>query len=127
LKNKFFKVLKFLYYIFIILAIIKIILSNIKDFKNIDFKIDYKIFFYAILIYLFHKFFSSIIWHYITKSTDCSLELKKSIQFWIYSQKGKFAPGKLFYLFDRVNFYKKNNICKKKLLFLFYLKIYIII
>lgn len=117
MKRTYKNLIKVFYYLIILVITLNITISSLKDLNNI--KINFLFISCSIIIYLIYKVISAFIWHYITCTFSCNVSLLKSLYIWIYSQKGKFAPGKLFYMVDRVYLYKEELVLNKNIYFCF--------
>jgi hypothetical protein len=95
--------------IVIIFFIVRYIITNAKGFNNFEIRFNYfylPISFIILLIYILNQ---SFLWHYITIQNNCNIDLRTSIISRIYSEFGKYLPGKvfgyamLFYAYSKAN------------------------
>lgn len=116
IKNKLtIKILKyfFVFLIFFYIARYLYININLIDLNNIIFKFDFLLF--SIIFYLFYHLFNETIWYIITKQNNCEINFFDTLKLRIYSNFGKYIPGKMFTYGILLYGYEKKNISKKKI------------
>jgi uncharacterized membrane protein YbhN (UPF0104 family) len=93
----------------IIFFIIRYVKININGLNKFEFRFNYyylTISFIILLIYILNQ---SFLWYYITIQNNCNIDLRTSIKSRVYSEFGKYVPGKvfgyamLFYVYSKAN------------------------
>lgn len=93
----------------IILFIVRYVKININSLNNFEFRFNYyylSISFVILIIYILNQ---SFLWYYITIQNNCNIDLRTSIISRLYSEFGKYVPGKvfgyamLFYAYSKAN------------------------
>lgn len=115
-KKIFIKLLKITVILLIFFFILKYLYVNINtlNFSKIHFNFGYLIL--SVVIYLAHIFFNTVIWYFITKQNACNLGFFETFKVRIYSDFGKYIPGKIFAYGILFYSYDKNSISKKKVM-----------
>lgn len=93
----------------IIYFIIRYVKINLNELNNFKFQINYyylTISFIILLIYILNQ---SFLWHYITIQNNCNINLRTSILSRVYSEFGKYVPGKVFGYAMLLYAYSKAN------------------
>lgn len=116
MKNKRIIILvKYLAVLTIFFFIIRFLYLNIESIKTYPVHFDYLNLLYASILYFFFAINNTIIWYLITKLNQCHISLPETIKIRIYSEFGKYIPGKVF-IYGIVLFsYEKRNISMKKI------------
>lgn len=115
-KNKYIiKILKYFVVFLIFFFILRYLYLNINsfDFSNIAFKFNYLLL--SITIYIFYLILNAIIWYVITRQNNCEITLFETVKLRIYSDFGKYIPGKVFTYGILLYGYGQKNISKKKI------------
>lgn len=121
-KQKIFKILKIGFIILVIYFLTKYFTKNINDIRNLNFKIDWKIFVISMLFYIIYQTNLASLWHYITKLDNSSIKYSRALTAYLYSILGKYIPGKVFMLAARVPEYEKEGITIRKVTVCFLLE-----
>jgi hypothetical protein len=95
-KAKIIKFAKIVLAITLVYFILKYIKTNIDELSSLDFHINYIFLLLSFLILLFYILNQSFLWFYITFQNKCSIDFQTSIKYRLYSEFGKYVPGKVF-------------------------------
>ena len=87
---------------------------SLINFKEISFNIFFLIL--SIIVYVLHVFLNVYVWHIITRQNNCNISLIETFKVRVYSDFGKYIPGKLFAYGILFYHYEKKNISKKKII-----------
>lgn len=93
----------------IIFFIIRYVKINVNGLNKFEFRFNYyylTISFIILLIYILNQ---SFLWYYITVQNNCNIDLKTSIISRVYSEFGKYVPGKVFGYAMLLYVYSKAN------------------
>ena len=113
-KNRILKLSKSIISIAIIFFIIKYVKSNIDALQNFKFQINYlylSVSFFILSAFILNQ---SFLWYYLTFQNNCNINLPTSIITRIYSEFGKYVPGKI--VGYAMLFFKYSNEGKSKML-----------
>jgi len=114
--------LQIFFVILIFLFIFKLFYNNIDQLKQYELNFEiWKLITGIFLISLLY-FLQSSGWYLITKKFNADIGFAKSFTYWIYSQLGKYIPGKIWIPVSRSYFYEKEGISLKRTTFLFLLE-----
>jgi glycosyltransferase 2 family protein len=118
--------IKGFFVIIVFLFISNYVLKNLDELISSD--ISFNLYYLAtsLLLTVFFVFNYSLIWQYITIKNGCSIELGKAITIRVYSEFGKYVPGRALGLAMVLFFYGRDNKNKKVVgycLFLEYLTV----
>lgn len=86
---------------------------NSVEFDSINFNFYYLAL--SVLLFIAHVSFNGIIWFFITQKSRCSIDFFQTFKFRVYSDFGKYIPGKVFSYGILLYNYEKRNISKKKI------------
>lgn len=121
-KKKILKVIKWIFFILVIYFLAKYLVKNIDDIKNMDFRVNWKIFMVSMIFFFIYKYTLASLWHYITKLNNASIAYSDAITAYLYSILGKYIPGKVFMLAARIPAYERNNVKARKVTVCFLLE-----
>jgi glycosyltransferase 2 family protein len=112
--------------IIVFLFISNYVLKNLDELKSSD--ISFNLYYLAtsLLLTVFCVFNYSLIWQYITIKNGCSIDVRKAITIRVYSEFGKYVPGRALGLAMVLYFYDREKKSKKVVgycLFLEYLAV----
>jgi glycosyltransferase 2 family protein len=109
------KLVKSLYLIAVFLFIAIFLYNKWNDLINfkLDFRASYL--FLSIILLMTFPFLNVIIWFLITKRNNCNISLKKTIILRLYSELGKYIPGKIWGYGMLILYYSKEGISKKSI------------
>lgn len=112
-KDRIFQIIKVLISATIIYFIVKHIETNADALQNFEFRVNY---FYltvssiVLLVFIINKF---LLWHYITKLSQCNIGFSESVIARAYAEFGKYVPGKVLGYATLLLTYTKANQSKK--------------
>lgn len=121
-KDKVLKICKVIFLVLVAVFLIKYFVTNYNDIKNLDFKMDWKIFVLSMIFYFIYKITLASLWHYITYLNDASIKYKDALVCYLYSILGKYIPGKVFMLAARIPAYEKQGVKMRKVTVCFLLE-----
>ena len=84
--------------------------------KNNEIHFNYSYLGISILIYLLHIISNVIIWYFITKQNSCNIGFFETLRVRIYSDFGKYIPGKVFAYGILFYSYDQKEVSKKKVM-----------
>ena len=93
----------------IIFFIIRYIKINLKGLNSFEFRFNYYSLAISFLILLIYIINQSFLWNYITVQNKCNIDFKTSIKYRVYSEFGKYVPGKVFGYAMLLYIYSKAN------------------
>jgi glycosyltransferase 2 family protein len=111
-ENKF-PLFKVIFVIIIFLFISIYVLKNLDELKGADISFNFYYLSTALLLTVFYVFNYSLIWQYITIKNGCSIELRKAVAIRVYSEFGKYIPGRALSLAMTLYFYDREKKSKK--------------
>lgn len=83
--------------------------QGLSDLQNVEWQLHGWWFSLSLSLLFFEIMMNVVIWHLITRYLNISLPLAGSFKAWMVSMYGKYIPGKIFHLANRLAFYPKNN------------------
>lgn len=104
---------KVFFVIIIFLFISSYVLKNLDELKGADISFNFYYLTAALLLTVVYVFNYSLIWQYITIKNGCSIELRKAIAIRVYSEFGKYIPGRALGLAMALFFYDREKKSKK--------------
>jgi len=104
-----FKSVKVLISLIILFFIGKYILTNFDALQKFEFHINYLYLLFSFLILLIFFINQSFLWYYITIQNNCKIDLRTTIISRVYSEFGKYVPGKVFSYAMLLYAYSKAN------------------
>jgi Uncharacterised protein family (UPF0104). len=105
--------LKYLVALLIFFFIFRFLYLNINSLSAYPIHFDYRNLLYASILYFFFTINNTTIWYLITKLNTCNINLFETIKIRVYSEFGKYIPGKIFSYGILLYSYEKRNISKK--------------
>lgn len=108
-------ILKYTIILLIFFFIFKYLYSNLNSVNLRDIKFNYIYLCFSVLIYLVHIICNSVIWYFITRQNGCSIGFFETLKIRIYSDFGKYIPGKVFAYGILFYNYDVKGISKKKI------------
>ena len=97
--------------IFIFLG--KMVWDNWIQVRDASFSLRPFLLILSTLLFAFSYFIQIWAWYFITLKLDIALSFKKTLEGWLYSQLGKYVPGKVWILLGRFAFYQSQGKSKK--------------
>lgn len=113
-------VIKFVKYTLVLLMfffIIKFLYANINTLNFDEIHFNYFYLGLSVLIYLAHILCNAVIWYFITKQNQCNMGFFETLKVRIFSDFGKYIPGKVFAYGILFYSYDQKAISKKKIMF----------
>ena len=120
--NKPKKIFQFIYVLLVIIALIYFFVKAYIDLKDQTFSIDYIFLIISFILYICAFIIMVAGWSVITKKVGVNISLKKTWKYWVYSQMGKYIPGKIWMVTSRAYMYKKENVLIRDISYLFILE-----
>ena len=114
--NKLLKWFKFLVIGLIFFFISRYLYTNFNLLNLNDIHIDLYLFSMSVVIYLFQLFLMVVIWFILTKQNQCSVSFFETFKIRVYSDFGKYIPGKVFTYGMLLYNYEQKGISKKKIM-----------
>ncbi len=111
-QNKF-SLIKVIFVIVVFLFISSYVLKNLDELKGADVTFNFSYLAASLLLTVVYVFNYSLIWQYITIKNGCSIELRKAVTIRVYSEFGKYVPGRALSLAMALFFYGRENKSKK--------------
>jgi len=91
----------------------KMVWDNWIQVRDASFSLQPFPFILSTLLFAFSYFIQIWAWYFITLKLDIALSFKKTLEGWLYSQLGKYVPGKVWILLGRFTFYQSQGKSKK--------------
>jgi hypothetical protein len=91
----------------------KMVWDNWIQVRDASFSLQPFLFILSTLLFAFSYFIQIWAWYFITLKLDIALSFKKTLEGWLYSQLGKYVPGKVWILLGRFTFYQSQGKSKK--------------
>jgi glycosyltransferase 2 family protein len=111
-ENKFL-LFKVFFVVITFLLISSYVLKNFDELKGADISFNFFYLAASLLVTVFYVFNYSLIWQYITIKNGCGIELRKAITIRVYSEFGKYMPGRALGLAMVLFFYGREKKSKK--------------
>ena len=73
-------------------------------------------------IFMFSYFIQIWAWYLITSKLKIAISMEETVESWLYSQLGKYLPGKIWLLFGRFYFYESKGKSRKEISIALYLE-----
>lgn len=121
-KQRLFKIIKIVFLLLVAVFLFIYFKKNIVDIKNMNFKINWKIFILSMFFYFVYIITLASLWHYITKLDKVAIKYSKAMIAYLYSILGKYIPGKVFMLGARVPAYLEAGVKIRKVTICFLLE-----
>ena len=121
-KTILFKILKIIIPLIIFYSIGDFIIGSLSSLKDVHIDFNAYILSSSLLLLVIFYFGLSAIWFYITHINGCAIDFYKTLALWIYSNLGKYIPGKIFSYAILYHAYNKNSIAYSRLHFCLYLE-----
>jgi len=115
MKDNIITIFKYSIILLIFFFIFRFLYLNIDSLRNYSFHFDYSNLFYASILYFVFTINNTFIWYLITKLNTCNIDIFESIKLRVYSEFGKYIPGKVFSYGILLYNYEQRNISKKKI------------
>lgn len=106
--------------IFIFLG--KIVWGNWNQVRGAHLSIRAGTLFMSTLIFVLSYFIQMWAWYLITLRLGIAIPLKETVETWLYSQLGKYLPGKVWLFLSRLYFYNSKGKSKKTVTVALYLE-----
>lgn len=103
--------------------IVKYLIENFKDLRHYEFNFNPFKLIISLLIFQISAINQMLIWHYITVKNKSQIAFKESITLRVYSEYGKYLPGKVFGYAMLLYSYEKEQVSLKKVTFCIYFEI----
>lgn len=116
------KLLKNIFTVITVIFVIIFFYNNIKDYKELNIKIDFVFVFLAVVFFVLYKIILITLWHYITVVQKSSINYWEAFKAYLYSIPGKYVPGKAFLLLARIPPYQERGIPASKVTICFFLE-----
>jgi glycosyltransferase 2 family protein len=87
----------------------KFIADNLENLRNTAFRFSPLYFGLSVILTVIYVFAYSLIWYYITVKNTCNITLYNTIVTRVYSEFGKYVPGRVLGLSLILFFYNKEN------------------
>lgn len=94
-RGKIVQTLKLLVSLIIIFFIVRYIEKDSSVLNNIKIHLNYWVLIFSFFILLLFILNQSFLWYYITVQNKCNIDLQSSIKYRVYSEFGKYVPGKI--------------------------------
>ncbi len=114
-KKTIIKIAKYTVILLIFFFIVKYFYENLNTVQFCELHFNYFYLLISVFIYLLHIFVNVLVWYIITKQNNCSIGLFESIKVRVYSDFGKYIPGKIFAYGILFYSYDQKSISKKKI------------
>ncbi|MFC1725828.1 YbhN family protein [candidate division KSB1 bacterium] len=122
ISGRFKKIIQLSYVLLVAAALIYFFIKAYSDLEGKTFTVEY-IRLGASFLFYGCSFIPMIIgWYVITKKAGVDLTKKKTWRYWVYSQMGKYIPGKIWMVTSRAYMYKKENVLVRDISYLFILE-----
>ena len=115
-KKTIIKVIKVGIIVLIFFFIGKYLYDNISTLDVSSLKFNYGFLLASVLIYLLHILVNMSVWYLITRQNSCALGFWESLKVRIFSDFGKYIPGKVFAYGILFYSYDQKGISKKKVM-----------
>jgi glycosyltransferase 2 family protein len=112
-KDKLLKIAKYVVILLIFFFIFRYLYLNFSNLKFSDLKFNAGFLLLSVLIYLLHLLCNALIWHVITMQNHCAINIFEAIKLRVYSDFGKYIPGKVFTYGILLFSYEKHKVPKK--------------
>jgi hypothetical protein len=89
------------------------VLKNLDELKGAVISFNFYYLTAALLLTVFYVFNYSLIWQYNTIKNGCGIELRKAVAFRVYSEFGKYIPGRAMGLAMVLFFYDREKSLRK--------------
>lgn len=106
--------------IFIFLG--RIVWENWSQIREAHFSIRADALFLSTLVFVLSYFIQMWAWYLITLRLGIAIPLKETVETWLYSQLGKYLPGKVWLFLSRLYFYSSKGKSKKTVTVALYLE-----
>jgi glycosyltransferase 2 family protein len=101
-------------FVFAVILFITLYLFHNRDIiLSLNLEVNGKLLVSSFILLVFYPFFNVIIWYYITKRNKCEISFNKTVVLRLYSELGKYIPGKLWGYGMLIIYYGKEGISKK--------------
>lgn len=81
--------------------------SDWNQLSEEDIVVDPVLLLVSVVLLAMYMLGRALIWHYLTQLFDVAIDLRKSVSAWLWSQLGKYIPGKVFLFLGRLDFYQR--------------------
>jgi glycosyltransferase 2 family protein len=115
--------IKTLISITIIFFIVRYLKINVHSLDNYTIRFNYFFLAISFLLLLAYLINQSFLWYYITIKNECNIDLRTSIISRVYSEFGKYIPGKVFGYAMLLYAYSKANQSKMLVAFCMFLEL----
>lgn len=115
LKNeKFIKVAKLLLLALVLFFVVKNIVNNFSNIKDIDLSnLHYGYVLPALLVTIVSLFIPVFAWKYLLRALGANLKISKAMRIWFISNLGRYIPGKVWQISGLIVMSNKEGITKK--------------
>lgn len=96
--------------------------KNITEIRELNFKINWKIFILSMFFYFAYKVTLATFWHYITILDKANIKYSNALVAYLYSILGKYIPGKVFMLAARFPAYDREGVPMRKVTVCFFIE-----
>ena len=121
-KQRILGICKVVFLVLVAFFLIRFFRKNIDQIRELNFKIDWKVFALSMLFYFAYKVSLASLWHYITILDKCSIRYPSAIVAYLYSILGKYIPGKVFMLAARLPAYEREGVPLRKVSVCFFIE-----
>ncbi len=106
----------------VVIFMVRYFQKNITEIRELNFKIDWKIFILSMFFYFAYKVTLATFWHYITILDKANIKYSNALVAYLYSILGKYIPGKVFMLAARFPAYDREGVPMRKVTVCFFIE-----
>lgn len=116
------KYCKIAFLVAVLIFMVRYFQRNITEIRELNFKIDWKIFIVSMFFYFAYKVTLATFWHYITILDHANIKYSNALVAYLYSILGKYIPGKVFMLAARFPAYDREGVPMRKVTICFFIE-----
>ena len=108
-----FRIIQWVIVVAIFVFLGKMVWDNWNQVKDASFTLQPLPFILSTLIFAFSYFIQILAWYFLTLKLGIAISFGRTLESWLYSQLGKYVPGKVWLLLGRFYFYQSKGKSKK--------------
>jgi hypothetical protein len=101
----------------------KMVWANWNQVKDTPFSLQLLPFILSTVVFVFSYFIQIAAWYLITLKLKIVLSPSETLKIWLYSQLGKYLPGKIWLFLSRFHFYESKGQTRKVVSVAIYLEV----